>query len=403
MAKRILYITTRLPSITLTFVYREIEVLLKSGYEIKTVSMGRPHKNQISEEALWVYQSTLYLDQVSLIRKVIAQLRVLHSKPRKWFYLLWLALREREIVGFKDRIRILYHFLEAGYLFTQLKDNYLDHIHAHFLSGPASIALFLSNYLNIPYSFTMHGRSIFIDHIMLKTKLIECKKGITISEYNKKYLISKYGEQIADKIEIIHCGIDLKVFKPGNHTKPQPPIIISVGQLIEIKGLRYLVEACRILKESGLEFVCRIVGGGKEMALLREMVDKYRLSKVVILLGRQPQGIVKQLLPNASIFVLPSIITESGGREGIPVALMEAMAMRLPVVSTMTVGIPELIEHGREGLLVEQKNPDQLASALKFLLVHSKTRAEMGARGRKKVTQQFNIDHIPKLFGAIFN
>lgn len=403
MLNRILYITISLPSLTSTFIYREIEVLLKAGYDITTVSMGRPQKSQISKEAFWLYESTLYLDQINLMRKIVAQASLLFSKPRKWIKLFWLALREKEIISFRDRLRILYHFLEAGYLYTIFKDNSLHHIHAHFLSGPTSIALFLSRYLNVPYSFTMHASNIFIDHHMLKTKLQMCKKAVTISDYNKKYLLSKYGEKFASKIDVIHCGINLLAFQPVETEKTMLPVILAVGQLLERKGMRYLVDACRLLKRKGMEFQCHIVGGGKELKLLTEMIDEYELSEFVILLGRQPQECVKKLLQEASIFVLPSIVTEFGGREGIPVALMEAMAMQLPVVSTKTVGIPELIKNGKEGLLVEQKNPEELAAALEFLLKTSEVRIEMGRRGREKVAQQFNIDHVPVLFQDIFN
>jgi glycosyltransferase involved in cell wall biosynthesis len=230
-----------------------------------------------------------------------------------------------------------------------------------------------------------------------------CKKAVTISDYNKKYLLSKYGEKFASKIDVIHCGISLQTFQPVETEKTMLPVILAVGQLLERKGMRYLVDACRLLKRKGMEFRCHIVGDGKELKLLTEMIVEYELTEFVILLGRQPQECVKKLLQEASIFVLPSIVTEFGGREGIPVALMEAMAMQLPVVSTKTVGIPELIENGKEGLLVEQKNPEELASALEFLLKSSEVRIEMGRRGREKVTQQFNIDHVPALFQDIFN
>lgn len=403
MSNRILYITSSLPSLTSTFIYREIEVLQKAGHDISTVSMGRPLKSQISHEALRYYESTLYLDQVNLTRKILSQFCVFFFRPRKWCNLFWLALREKEIISFRDRLRILYHFLEAGYLYTRFKDNSLHHIHAHFLSGPTSIALFLSRYLNVPYSFTMHASNIFIDHLMLKTKLQMCKKAVTISDYNKKYLLSKYGDEFAGKIDVIHCGISLQTFQPVETEKTMLPVILAVGQLLERKGMRYLVDACRLLKRKGMEFQCHIVGGGKELKLLTEMIDEYELSEFVILLGRQPQERVKKLLQEASIFVLPSIVTEFGGREGIPVALMEAMAMQLPVVSTRTAGIPELIESGKEGLLVVQKNPEELASALEFLLKNSEARIEMGRQGREKVAQQFNIDHVPSLFQDIFN
>lgn len=388
---------------TQTFIYREIEALQKSGYNISTVSMGKPLKSQISHEALSFYESTLYLDQINFLKKIFSQFYLLLFKPGKWVNLLWLAVKEKEIINFKDRLRILYHFIEAGYLYTRLKDKDLQHIHAHFLTGPTSIALFLSRYFNIPFSFTMHASNIFIDYHMLHTKLQMCEKAVTISNYNKKYLLTKYGDNLADKIDIIHCGIDLQAYQPDNKEKKMPPLLLAVGQLVERKGMRYLVDACRILKGKGIQFQCYIVGDGQEKELLNEMVRKNMLGDIVTLLGRQPQERVRELLQEASIFVLPSVVTNFGGREGIPVALMEAMAMQLPVISTRTVGIPELIDNGKEGILVEQRNAEEISSVLELLLKNPKKRIELGLQERKKIAEQFNIDNIPELFDEIFN
>lgn len=402
MSKRILYIITRFPSVSHTFIYREIEVLYRAGYKINTVSMGRPHKNTISHEALKLYESTVYLDQIGLTKKLFAQLLILTSKPCEYFRSLFLALREKEVKNLRDRVRMLYHFFEAGFLYIRFKDKRLNHIHAHFLAGPTSIALFLSRYLKIPFSFTMHGSLIYLDPIMLKTKLQMSNKAVTISEYNKKYLISKYGKDLTKKIYVIHCGIDLQAFKPGDEKKSSPPVILAVGRLIEIKGFRYLLEAFRILRDKEKNFKGYIVGDGEEMNVLREKVKEYGIDRMVYLLGKQPQERVRELLQEASIFTLPSIVTNSGGREGIPVSLMEAMAMQLPVVSTKTVGIPELIENGKEGILVEQRNAEELSSALEFLLKDPEAGKQMGIRGRNKIYRDFNLEHIPHAFKPIF-
>jgi glycosyltransferase involved in cell wall biosynthesis len=401
--KRILYITTTLPSVTLTFVYREIEILLKAGYEIYTVSMGRPAREEISAEALWLYETTLYLDQISLPQKFLFYCKSLFLRPRQSFALLLRALREREVRGIRDRIRILYHLLEAGCLFSHFENTGLEHIHSHFLTGPTSLAFFLARYLGIPFSFTMHASLIYVDPLMLRTKLVECKKAVTVSRYNKAFLVSKYGTEFEKKIDIIHCGINLHHFRPNTGEKTAPPVILSVGQLVERKGLRYLVDACALLKKKGLDFRCYIVGNGPEMKFLTHQVKKHSIQNIVKFFGRQPQEEIRRLLRKASVFVLPSIVTNEGGREGIPVALMEAMAMELPMVSTKTVGIPELIENGKEGLLVEQRNARQIASALEYLLKNPHVRDEMGVRGREKVKQHFNIEHLPKLIQPIFN
>ena len=172
---------------------------------------------------------------------------------------------------------------------------------------------------------------------------------------------------------------------------------------MSVKGFAYFLEACSILKKNGLDFQCHIVGDGEESEVLLKKSASLNVQDVVSFLGQQSQDRVRTLLENASIFVLPSIITDDGTREGIPVALMEAMAMELPVVTTKTVGIPELVQNKSQGLLVPQKNAVELASALEFLLKNPDSREEMGRQGRMKVVKEFNITHIPHHFRGIFS
>lgn len=400
--KHILYISYKLPSVTTTFVYREIQVLRKAGYRIETVSMNKPHLSEVHTEALSLYETTTYLDQVELFYKLLSQFKLATTKPGTFFRLLWVALSEKEINGYKDRLRLLWHFIGAGYLSILLKNTSIDQIQAAFLSGPASVAYFMSQYLQVPYSFTIHASNIFIDPIMLGKKLLTSKKVVTISQYNKQYLLKKYGKALESKIHIIHCGIDVEKFRPRAARKGTVPIILAVGQLTERKGFAYLLEACDIMKKKGYSFKCYIVGDGEDREILTSKYRSLGVDDVVTFLGRKLQDEVGMLLGSATIFCLPSIITKKGGREGIPVALMEAMAMELPVVSTRTAGIPELIEHQREGLLVPQKDPVSLASALEKLLDNKELRIAMGSAARKKVMKDFNIANIPKSFETIF-
>lgn len=192
--KHILYISYKLPSVTTTFVYREVQALRNAGYQIKTVSMNKPHLNEVHSEALCVYETTTYLDQVGFFYKLLSQIKLAINKPGTFLRLFWIVFSEKEIDGYKDRLRLLWHFIGAGYLYELLKHNPINHIQAAFLSGPASIAFFLSQYLQVPYSFTIHASNIFIDPIMLGRKLLTSKKIVTISQYNKQYLLKKYGK-----------------------------------------------------------------------------------------------------------------------------------------------------------------------------------------------------------------
>ena len=402
MNKTILYVTSSLPSVTLTFVYREIEVLKKAGYNIETVSRLKPDKNSISPEASYLYDSTLYLDQASLISKCLCQLLILFRMPKIWIKNIWLSITEKEVQNFRDRLRLLKQLLDAGYAYIKLEKRNFQHIHAHFLSGPTSVACFLSNYFGIPFSFTMHASLIFTDPIMLRTKLEMCSRAVTISKYNKTYLAKKYGRKLINKVDIIHCGIDPSVYNPVNGSKPQPPIILAVGQLAERKGFLYLVEAFKILAKKQLSFTGYIIGQGDQWELLRCKIKEYGIDHIVKLLGRQPQEFVRKQLNEASIFTLPSIVTDFGGREGIPVALMEAMAMKLPVISTKSVGIPELIEHGKDGILVEERAAEELSAAIEHLLRNPQERIRLGVAARKKVLHEYNLNNIPDGFRRVF-
>ena len=164
---KILYVDIKFPNLTGTFVYREIEALEDAGFDITTVSMATPSKSHLSTESLPFFERTIYLDQVSNFKKSAAQFSLIFRRPVKFFHLLVLALRETEIKKKYDRFRILYHFFLTGYLFTTFKSRSFHHIHSPFLTGSASIAFFLSRYMNIPYSFTMHASNIYVNPLMV--------------------------------------------------------------------------------------------------------------------------------------------------------------------------------------------------------------------------------------------
>jgi glycosyltransferase involved in cell wall biosynthesis len=390
------------PLTTGTFVYNEIKAIKSQGFDVQTVSIASPKKEHVASEAIGFYENTIYLDRVGIHFKIFYNLILIISHPIKWGHMLLMAISEREIRGLRDRLRILYHFLLAGYLSFKIKKSNFDHIHSPFLTGSATIALFLSQLLNIPFSFTMHASNIFVDPIMLGKKLKLCKNAVTISEYNKKYLIQKYGAYLNAKVQVIHCGIDVQYFRQQNVVKEKPSLILSVGQLTKRKGFKYLLKAAQLLKKRGLVFKLVIVGDGEDANYLYKLAENLNILDVTNLIGRQEQNKIKRLLNKATAFVLPSIVTNDGGREGIPVALMEAMSMEVPVISTKTVGIPELIDDRKNGFLVNEKDEKDLSNAIEKLLKNEKLAKEMGKAGRTKVNQEFNLADTPNNFVKIF-
>ena len=169
-------------------------------------------------------------------------------------------------------------------------------------------------------------------------------------------------------------------------------LLLGVGQLNRRKGFHVLIPALALVRDAGLDFCCTIVGDGAERPALEKQLDEHRLRDNVTLVGALLHEQVHEQLRAADTFVLPCVISEDGWRDGIPVALMEAMHNRVPVISTNILGLPELIEDQVSGLLVAPNNPEQLAHAILRLAGNPALCRQLGAGGRDKVLQDFNND-----------
>ncbi|MGB1245117.1 MAG: glycosyltransferase, partial [Porticoccaceae bacterium] len=199
-----------------------------------------------------------------------------------------------------------------------------------------------------------------------------------------------------DKLIIAYCGIDTSLFKrtvaEAGGAKERPVRIVSAARLVEKKGLKYLIEACQQLvgHES---FTCTIAGSGPLLSELREQIDQLGLSELVFLTGKSIlQEEIPEFMASGDIYCLPCVWADDGDVDGLPQMLMEAMACGLPVISTDLVGIPDLIEDGRTGLLVEPNNASALAMAITRLADDSGLREQLAVQGREKVINGFDID-----------
>jgi glycosyltransferase involved in cell wall biosynthesis len=184
-------------------------------------------------------------------------------------------------------------------------------------------------------------------------------------------------------------------------SRAEPPLVVSVGRLAAKKGHDTLIKACAVLKEQGVDFVCRIVGDGDERRLLQELIDRLGLGREVELVGALPHDEALRLTAGASVAVLACRQLADGDRDGIPVSLMEAMALDVPVVSTRVSGIAELVHDGQNGLLVDQDDPGALADALAALLEDDGKRAAFARQGRLTVESDFDLKRTTARMRAI--
>jgi colanic acid/amylovoran biosynthesis glycosyltransferase len=388
----IAYITQSFPLLTETFVYREVSALERQGFRVATFATWKPDENKLHQEARHLMDSSHYVFPISWPKFFKAHLYFLCTCPRKYLGSLFFVLTRRG-ESLKNRRRTFFHFCEAVYLAMEMKRQHIRHIHAHFAINAATIALVVSRLLDITFSFTAHN-SFFIDRVILREKAGAARFIIAISEFTRQFLTILVPEDNIDgKIHIVHCGLATDDFSPPD---PKPvnevPVLLFVAQLAERKGTPVLVEACRILAERGVTFRCVIVGDGPQRALVEQLVKQYALQEVVELAGVVFQEHLKEYLNRADVFILPCITASNGDMDGIPVSLMEAMAMEVATVSTYVSGIPELIEDGQSGLLVQERDAEALADALQRLLEDDELRTRLGKNGRQKVMEDFNID-----------
>ncbi|ENG42726.1 colanic acid biosynthesis glycosyltransferase WcaL [Escherichia coli p0305293.11] len=206
-----------------------------------------------------------------------------------------------------------------------------------------------------------------------------------------------------EKIAVSRMGVDMTRFSPRPVKAPATPLeIISVARLTEKKGLHVAIEACRQLKEQGVAFRYRILGIGPWERRLRTLIEQYQLEDVIEMPGFKPSHEVKAMLDDADVFLLPSVTGADGDMEGIPVALMEAMAVGIPVVSTLHSGIPELVEADKTGWLVPENDARALAQRLAaFSQLDTDELTTVVKRAREKVEHDFNQQVINRELASL--
>jgi glycosyltransferase involved in cell wall biosynthesis len=248
----------------------------------------------------------------------------------------------------------------------------------------------------------VHAHDIFVRTAMLATKLRGAAFIAAISEYNREYLARVVGPWVREKTEIVHCGIRPEYHPPRGLADRRNGCfkIIHTGSLQPYKGQQYLIRACAELQRRGIPFHCQVVGGGEERARLAGLIQELGLDSAVELLGPRTQQEVARLLPAADCYVQPSIITTSGKMEGIPVALMEAMASAVPCVASRLSGVPELVRDGETGWLVPPADTPALADRLAAVYADPHGAAQVAWAGRTLVLDQFELAaNVRKLAG----
>lgn len=392
---KVAYIMSRFPKLTETFILYEMLAMRQQGIQVEVYPLLRERQERMHPEAVQFVEVAHFQPFISF-PIVQANLHFLWKKPFVYLKTLWDVLRSNwgSFNFFTGMIGIFPKTVLFAY---QMRADNVQHVHAHFASHPAAAGFIIHRLVGIPYSFTAHGSDLHRDRHMLREKVAEAAFVAAISEYNKELILSECRGSYHEKVNVVHCGVDIEVFQSRSHETPHekgegPFMILCVGTLHEVKGQAYLIEACRLLLERGLNFECHFVGDGPDRQSLTKLADQAGLLGKICFHGLLTRDEVARLLLDADVLVAPSVPTSDGRREGIPVVLMEAMGSGVPVIASTLSGIPELVNDQLTGLLVPPRDATSLADALESYLKDPDLRRRFGRAGREKVVGEFDLN-----------
>lgn len=383
---RLLYVLDRFPTDTLNFVYNEMRALEAAGFGVEIVSLLPP--GPCPAEARDYLPRTQVLRPIPLVRLLRAWLHYALRRPRALAGLFGTVLED---AGPAKALHNLAH-LAVGVVFAYTLRDWRGQVHAHFAYKAALAGLCAKRLNGSGFSFTAHGSDTVMPEKRhsLKSKLRGADFAIAISEYNQRTLLALCPELPAERVWLQRTGIRLAEFpfQPRPPRREGPARLVCVASLYPVKNHEGLLAACALLASRGQAFRLDLVGkdeGGRR-AQLEAQARRLGIAESIVFHGSVDHGEVTRFLAEADLFVLAS------HSEGIPVSMMEAMAVGLPVVGPRVTGLPELVEDGVSGLLADPARPDAFAAAIARLLDDPAAAAAMARRARARIEADYDMD-----------
>lgn len=384
--ERVLYLVSLFPCWSETFIVREVERLIERGVDVRILSLKPPSESLVQSRAS-ALMGRVIGPRSPVLEAPAVLLEVLRSPVASITVVMTL------LVGLARQPAVLAKSLVALWrglaALPAIRRFAPDWLHAHWATYPSTVAWALSRITGLPFSFTAHAHDIFVEDHLLAKKLAQATLVATISRYNVRHLEALAGDAAGDRLEVVHCGVDFAEY-PSRLDGRDEQHLVSVGRLDPIKGFDTLIPALGLLARRGVGFRCTLIGEGPQRRQLEGLIRDEGLEGRVALVGAQPQETVRHALEQATVFVMPSVRTPQGNQDGIPVALMEAMATGGAVVATTVSGLPELVDGERNGLVVPPGDVPALAAAIERLLADAPLRRQLGEAARATVAAAFD-------------
>ncbi|MDP9174828.1 MAG: glycosyltransferase family 4 protein [Planctomycetota bacterium] len=405
--RAITYVAPTFPLASQTFVYREVRALRQRGWKVMVASLYPPTSGgeidaDLSEDRIILYGSHLASTLIATIREIfrypIRAAKTLITAGAD-------AIHPLEQMSFSQRIKLPAQALASLGLADKLRSTAIERIHCHFANAPTSIGMYAAMQMGVPFSFTGHANDLFHHRGLLKRKLQRAEFVACISKWHRGW----YQEIVpgnGSKYQVIRCGVDIDAWRPQHMVSSPNDVlrILTICRLVEKKGVDTLIRAVSFLMAAGNRVQLSIGGDGPEQARLLRLASELGCQDSLHWLGAVDNKKVPSLMAQSDVFVLPCRNDSRGDRDGIPVALMEAMACGIPVISGDLPAIRELIDDNISGLLIPGGDANALAQRLMLLAVDPQLGHRLAQAGREKVVSEFalepNVDRLAARFCA---
>lgn len=382
----VLYIVSRFPKVTETFVVNEWSELT-DRFDMHLAALVHTDEPVLHDATRAALERAWFPPRTSL-SSCRAHGRMLWRAPRGYTAALAAVVRECMRRRDRDAAKTVVAFHQAVSIAFWVQERGINHVHAHFANHPATAGWVVHRLTGVPFSFTAHANDLFRDPLLLERKAGDAAFVVAISDYNRRLLAERVPKA---RVHVIHCGVDTRRFTRSarDHSAARRTVVCVAG-FEKKKGHRVLVDAFARIAAArpGLSLV--LVGDGPERPSIEALARTLHIDDRVAFLGTRSTDDVREQLALADVFVLPAIQDETGRMDGIPVALMEAMASGVPAVSTTVSGIPELLGDGA-GVTVAPNDAAALSDAIARVLDDEDLARRCAERGRARVTGQFDL------------
>jgi glycosyltransferase involved in cell wall biosynthesis len=396
---RVAYLVNQYPKVSHSFIRREILALERRGVEIMRISLRGWNDELVDDRDKLERKRTRYVLRDGVSGLLLSFSRILATRPLRLLKTLVLAWR----MGCRAERPLPVHLVylaEACRILAWLRASDIQHLHAHFGTNSAEVAMLVHSLGGPQWSFTVHGPKEFekVESIRLAEKIRRCAFVVAISSYGRSQLYRLVEHQYWRKIHVIHCGLDAAFRAEPASPMPLARRLVCVGRLCEQKGQLLLIEAAHRLLAQGEDFELVLAGDGELRVAIEALIARHKLQSKVHITGWISGEQVCQEMLTARALVLPSFA------EGLPVVIMEAMALRRPVISTYVAGIPELVLPNEHGWLIPAGDVNALVEAMRACLNASpELLACKGEAARKCVLAQHDAETEATKLGALFS